>query len=86
MKLFDPHPGLMGCPVPLPEKVRTLAATLDGQSMTVKEAVEKIKAVISERFSVKATKGCILLYQGSVEDLLKHGARCNCWRVLRYKK
>ena len=42
MKFFDPHPGLLGAQVPIPEHVRIVAEHLDGKSMELDEAVQMI--------------------------------------------
>lgn len=43
-EFFDPHPGLLGCTVPIPEAVKKVAAELDGHTLELEEAVAKIHA------------------------------------------
>ncbi len=86
MRFFDPHPGFGGCAVPLPEPVRKVASALDGQKATLKDAVAKVKAVIGKGFRLEAKKGCIMLFQGSLEETIKSGTPTHCWRVIKYRK
>jgi len=74
---YEPHPGMLGAVYPIPGPVQKVAHELDGKTLTLREAVEKIKAVTSGE--VKVRKDCILLHigiQGGVE---------NMWRVVRFK-
>ena len=80
-KMFDPHPGLAGCMVRIPEAVRLVANELDGQDVPIAEAVAKIQA---------ACPG------GEVKDSPNHGMICltvenfpgmqHSWRVIRYQE
>lgn len=44
-EFYEPHPGLLGCTVPIPEEVKKVAAELDGNTLELEEAVAKIHAV-----------------------------------------
>lgn len=43
-QFYEPHPGLAGASVEIPEPVRLVAERLDGQSMALNEAVTRIKS------------------------------------------
>lgn len=87
----DPHPGLSGCPHPLPEKVRQFAAIMSG----VEADLESVKSVIlslakandDDRYcdyaimvskDVINSKDCIILSR------IFATGRIDAWRVLRF--
>jgi len=88
VEFYDPHPGLMGCPTPLPEKVCLVAATLSGMRGTVEQAIHKIWNACPDEWEGKQ----------KVEDTDVEGStfiflsfrypdgRENGWRVIRYRK
>jgi hypothetical protein len=88
MKFFDPHPGMMGAAVPLPEKVRKLAASLDGKRETVRSVLARVKKASPKGFDVGARSGCIMLYSSPTTGAGGHEFEFpqHCWRVLRYKR
>jgi hypothetical protein len=45
---FDPHPGLMGALAPIPEPVRLLAQELDGKTLQLEDALQRISAACPE--------------------------------------
>ncbi len=55
IKLYDPHPGRMGCPIPLPQPMKKIADSLDGKIMTLTEAIDIINSVAKK-------------YNGVIED------------------
>ena len=44
-KFYSPHPGHAGAAIPIPAKVKAVADELDGQEMTIEEAITKIETV-----------------------------------------
>ena len=83
VKLYDPHPGIGGAAIPLPQPLRRVAHELDGQTLTLEETVQRFNAVANkESGEVKLGEYCILY-------LLKHnygGQRSiHGWRLLRYR-
>lgn len=45
VELYSPHPGFGGALVPLPKSMKEIANALDGQTMTLEEAMKKITLV-----------------------------------------
>lgn len=45
---FDPYPNFIGAVIPLPEAIKTVSDALDGQTMLLLEAIQKIKAAMGE--------------------------------------
>ncbi len=76
---FDPHPGLAGALIPIPEKVRKIANELDGKSMSLREAIALIQAVTKGAVSVAKKFDFI-----SLEITEKSGVR-HMFRVIRFK-
>ncbi len=76
---FDPHPGLAGARIPIPEKVRMVANELSGKSMTLCEAVARIQAATSGKVSIANNYDFILL-----EIIEANGVR-HGFRVVRFK-
>jgi len=46
---FNPHPGFAGAAIPIPTAVRKVAEGLDGQTISLREAIARISAVTSGR-------------------------------------
>lgn len=82
VEFYDPHPGLAGCPVRLPEAVRLVADSLSGKIGSVQEAKELIIDAVDTDlpFEVKVEDTCILLMIGNF-DIGKH-----CWNVIKYRE
>ncbi len=82
VEFYDPHPGLMGCPKPFPEHLRVTAEWLDGQKMTVDEAIQCFEDSAPEDeqpISVTAAQDCILIQMGSFKD---KRYPVHCWRAM----
>ena len=76
---FDPHPGLAGAIVPIPEAVKKVANNLNGKSMTLREAVARIKAVT--KGTVRVVDRFEFIYLEHTESNgVQHG-----FRVIRFK-
>jgi len=87
-EFYDPHPGLLGCPEPIPEAVRIKAADMDGNTFTIDEAVGMIQEVAPEGYEVKAHDSFITLAGGETVDVPTKPpilARTFNWRVLRFR-
>jgi hypothetical protein len=86
VRCFDSHPGLMGCPTPIPETVRFEAEALSGEVLDLETAVERIREAAGGEYRVKAVNiggsRSIQLTRGTMEDVEKGGSM-DCWRVLR---
>jgi hypothetical protein len=42
---FDPHPGFAGAAIPIPGLVKAIAEDLDGQTLSLTEAVARLRTV-----------------------------------------
>lgn len=78
---FDPHPGFAGALIRLPEPIRRVAASLDGQSMTLKQALKKFRAVTDGELEVdRHYKYIALTLKPKTKNDLEHG-----FRLIRYR-
>jgi len=76
---FDPHPGLAGAMIPIPEAVRKIANNLNGKSMPLRKAVTRIKA---------ATKGTVRVvdrFEFIYLELAESNGVRHGFRVIRFK-
>jgi hypothetical protein len=48
VKFYNPHPGFGGALLPLPTSMKRLADSLDGQVMTLEQAIEKLTPAAKE--------------------------------------
>lgn len=81
--LYDPHPGLAGCPVRLPGSLRVVCKWLDGVTVPLSYAVETIRdstGGLPGEWDVRATDEAVLVTQ-SLPDGTTH-----CWRAIRYRQ
>lgn len=78
----SPHPGLLGCPLPIPEPVRQAAVSLSGTITTPAEAVGKITAstrsLHASTYSVLMRASCIVV----AETCPDSKGRISVWRAL----
>lgn len=81
--LYDPHPGFGGPPRPLPEPMKDLADRLDLQTMTLAEAIWKIKPVASELGGSLSTH-LVTGNTGYIGFELPEGPGFHFWRLIRY--
>ena len=51
---YDPHPGFAGALVPMPDPVKKVANELDGQKLSLRVALKKLKAVTNGTLSLVA--------------------------------
>lgn len=77
VRLYDPHPGFAGAAIRIPEPVRLVANDLDGKTMTLKEAVGKIKSVTNGKVFPSEEHSFIALR-------LHNGGLIHMFRVLRF--
>ena len=79
---YDPHPGLAGCPVPIPDVVKRVADELNGQSLPLAEAIERIQRVAGGGVDVALNERHIGL---SLPGILDGHACTHSWRVIRFR-
>lgn len=82
VEFHDPHPGLKGCPKQLPEYLRITAQWLNGQIMTLEEAIQCFKDAAPEHerpISVETYENTIIVRMGSLNDLPYH-----VWLAIRF--
>ena len=75
---FDPHPGFAGASIPIPGPVKKVADGLDGQTMPLKEALARLRAVGIGSIEVVPEYDCIGLRLGG-------GGRYVEFRVIKYR-
>ncbi|MBI4434358.1 hypothetical protein HY635_00865 [Candidatus Uhrbacteria bacterium] len=79
---YDPHPGLAGCLVPIPDVVKWVADELNGRSLPLAEAIERIQRAAGGEVDVAFEHRHISF---SLPGML-HGRPCtNSWRVIRFR-
>lgn len=91
IRLYDPHPGLSGCPLPLPAEVKTAAEELDGTTIELDDAIDRIQiAVKDNKYRVVKIEpqyvegsGFISLEVERKEDA--EGTK-HFWRVIRFEE
>lgn len=79
---FDPHPGLLGCPVPIPDAVKQVADALNGQSLLLAEAVERIQRAAGGEVEVAFEHRHISF---ELPGILRGCPCTHSWRVIRFR-
>lgn len=82
--LYDPHPGFGGALTPLPKPMKDLADRLDLHTMTLAEAIWKIKPVASELGGTISVEFLEKDGWGFIAFELPEGNGTNYWRLIRY--
>ena len=77
---FNPHPGFAGAAIPIPGPMKTAAENLDGQEMSLKDAVERLKAVGIGRIEVVPKYDYISLWLDGSGRHASHMFRVICYR------
>lgn len=77
---FDPHPGFAGAAIPLPEPVKKVADELNGKTLSLKEAIARLRAVGIGSVEVVQQYNYIGLRLGGDKRYATH-----FFRVIRYK-
>lgn len=76
-EFFDPHPGFVGASIPIPSKVKRVADELNGKSVSLREAINKIQAV---------TNGKVLLRDKWIAlELHETDGTRHSFRVIRFR-
>lgn len=84
-RFYDPHPGFGGAIVRLPQPFKAVADALDGQEMTVEEAMEEIRIAgdgLKYKIEVLDCDDYIGLRIREGEDEYS----LHSWRLIRYEK
>lgn len=77
---FDPHPGFAGAAISIPREVKAVADGLNGKRMSLRRAVNKIKAVT--RGKVEAVSDPRHNFIGLT---VRSGVLIHFFRVIRYR-
>ncbi len=75
---YDPHPGLRGAVLPIPLEVKKVAGRLNGKTLSLREALSKIREVTTGK--VEVVGGCDYISLDITTDHLR-----NFYCVIRYK-
>ena len=84
-EFFNPHPGLAGCEAPLPEGVRLAAKRMDGQSLTVLEAMTAIRDAAPAGATIRKNEDGIGEWYGMILLEIEVGSKTHAWRVICYR-
>jgi len=77
---FDPHPGFAGAAIPIPYLVRLVAEDLDGETMTLKDAVKRLESAGIGRIEIIADHNYIALWLGDDPNKIRHMFRVICYK------
>ncbi len=77
---YDPHPGFAGAAIPIPWAVKKVADELDGQRLSLREAVARLRAVTPGQVEVVADLNFIRLRLAGSGRYLYH-----FFRVIKYR-
>lgn len=75
---FDPHPGFGGAIIPIPEAIKRVADELSGKTMSLRNAVAKIRKATKGKVSIVQDHNFILL------ELTSSNGMCHAFRVIRF--
>lgn len=84
VELYDPHPGFVGPAVSLPRKMKDLVDSLEGEILTLEEAIKRITPtaeVLGGRVEVDEKYQFISFQIGDEDNLPMHG-----YRLIRYRE
>ena len=76
---FDPHPGFLGAAIPIPPAIKAVADAMNGQTMTLNDALIKLRAPGIGTIRVVAQYKYVGLWLG------RPGTTEHLFRVIRYR-
>lgn len=79
-EFYDPHPGLAGCSVRIPEPIRLIANEISGSRMSLRQAVFLIRAATTGIVEAVEDMGMITL---RIEEST---GQIHSWRVIRFRE
>lgn len=84
---FEPNLGKWhhGAEAPMPAVVKKVADELDGKTMPLTEAVEKIMSATQGKGEISVLSDCIMLYSIPLNSSLADRYPMHAWRVIKYK-
>lgn len=77
---YNPHPGFAGAAIPIPVRVRKVAEELDGQSLSLREAINRLEAVGIGEIRVVSDYSYISLMLDGGPKYRSHMFRVICYR------
>lgn len=85
VEFYDPHPGLAGCTVRIPESVKLVANELNGTVATLNVAIQKIKDSLPIDIHSVFLVSVSFKHNMITLDEKREDGYENSWRVLRYR-
>ena len=76
---YDPHSGFMGA-MPIPAPLKKVADRLNGQKLSLREALWKIQAVTEGKLSIVTKDINYIVLELKTHRGLKHGFRVICFK------
>lgn len=77
---YDPHPGLAGAIIPIPDAVKKEADALDGQTRRLRDVLLILKS------AARASGGAeVTICENYIKMEQKVGDFTHSWRVIRYR-
>jgi len=89
---YNPHPGLLGCPLPLPEAIVQAAAHIDGKTETIDVVLDVLCAAV-DRSDSEWRRAELKVHYGEGLDFIILEVERKCdrdsvshgWRVICFK-
>lgn len=77
---YDPHPGFAGAAIPIPKEVKKVADDLNGKKLSVREALEKLRAATNGELRVVTMDINFIILRIKTHDGATHGFRVICFK------
>lgn len=84
MQFYDPHPGIGGAIVSLPEHLRIVANYLDGKDLPLEESQQLIQEAIDDIGCHDCAK--IEFFNDCVLVKITENGATHCWRLVRIRE
>ena len=78
---YNPHPGFLGAAIPIPPAVKRVAHKLNGQTLSLREALKRLRAVTKGELSVVIVDiNFIMLVLKTGRNIIRHSFRVICFK------
>ena len=77
---YDPHPGFAGAAISMPAKAKEVADKLNGQKLSLRNAMKALKKVTDGTLSIVAEDFKFIMLKIKTDDGAEH-----FFRVIRFK-
>ena len=77
---YDPHPGFAGAAIPIPPAVKKVADELNGKTLPLREAMNRIRRVTKGELKIVILDIGFIMLKIKARDGATHGFRVICFR------